>query len=169
MITNVAAEENPDMDKYIKIRTWEERVRSNVGAWGAADVREHGTPHGSEIMSAAEAKAVWLDRELAALHQLLHDQRPAQGLSGRYWSTPSGRWEDDELHRGRAGGDRAEHLGRAGGDRAEQLGRAGGDRAEQLGRAGGDRTEQFGRVSSDRGYQQHGRDQAGGVQGRLKM
>ena len=130
------------------------------------------------VMSAAQAKAVWLERELASLQQLLKDQCPANGFSGQYWSRPAGRWGGGTLHYGNAGGDRAgrasgdrafEQLGRECGDRAfAQLGRECGDRAgEQLGRTGGDRAfVQLGRTGGDQVFDQLDRDRAFGQQGR---
>ena len=116
-----------------------------------------------DVMTAAQAKAVWLERELASLQQVLNRECSSQTLRGEYWSNPSKRWKVDALHPegnhddGRARGDRA-YIGnvevgdgRARGDRAGigsfevGDGRARGDRADAGnfevgdGRARGDR------------------------------
>ena len=116
-----------------------------------------------DVMTAAQAKAVWLERELASLQQVLNRECRSQAFGGEYWSVPTKRWDDktlqpDEDHGdGRARGDRAGigsfevGDGRARGDRAGigsfevGDGRARGDRAGIVdfeagdGRARGDR------------------------------
>ena len=116
----------------------------------------------TDVMSAAQAKAVWLERELASLQQLLHDQHSSQGMGGSYWTKPVGRWSGEVLHHGRDCGDRASlHQGQGCGDRASlQHGRDCGDRASlQHGRDCGDRASLHqGQGCGDRASLQHGRD-----------
>ena len=116
----------------------------------------------TDVMSAAQAKAVWLERELASLQQLLHDQHSSQGMGGSYWTKPVGRWSGEVLHHGRDCGDRASlHHGQDCGDRASlHHGQGCGDRASlQHGRDCGDRASlQHGRDCGDRASLQHGRD-----------
>ena len=115
---------------------------------GGGMYSRHGHQEGEEdVMTAAQAKAVWLERELASLQQVLNRECSSQTLRGEYWSTPTKRWNVDALHPegnhddGRARGDRA-YIGnvevgdgRARGDRAGigsfevGDGRARGDRA----------------------------------------
>ena len=132
-LRNVEAGLVPDREYGIKIMgLW-----GSVGSLRADDGMVQDGHQEQGVMSAAQAKAVWLERELASLQQLLKDRCPANGFSGQYWSRPAGRWGGGTLQYGNAGGDRAsERHGRASGDRAfEQLGRECSDRAfEQVGR-----------------------------------
>ena len=91
----------------------------------------HGHQEGKEdVMTAAQAKAVWLERELASLQQVLNRECSSQVLRGEYWSAPTKRWNEEALYPegdhgdGRARGDRAGIGSFAVGD-----GRARGDRA----------------------------------------
>ena len=62
----------------------------------------HGVPH-QDVMSAAQARAAWLERELKSLKEVLETDARTNGIQqSKYWSDPVWRWDQEEH-----GGDRA--------------------------------------------------------------
>ena len=113
-----------------------------------------GLPHqDSEVRTPAEARELWLQREVEQLQQALEREKKKSGPSwGAYWDQPVHRYaRDPDLERARhelQEGDRAQHLhhGGCGHDRAQHLhhGGCGHGRAfQQAGALGGDRAQQW--------------------------
>ena len=141
-------------------------------------VPRHELPQGHEgLMSAAQAKAAWLERELASLQKVLNKECSSRGLSGNYWKASAGRWNDGVLHRDheedearRAHGDRAQQVPVCHQDRAEHGEDLSGDRAQHDKVFGGIRAQQdkvLGDTRAEHGgvchqvRAQHGGDQGG--------
>ena len=88
-------------------------------------------PH-QEVMSAAEARAAWLEREIVSLKQTIEEEAKGNAFQrSEYWSKPI--WKEEQEDRE---GDRAQqfHPGGQGYSRAQQLhpGNLGDSRAQQL-------------------------------------
>ena len=112
----------------------------------------HELPQGHEgVMSAAQAKAAWLERELASLQKVLRTECSSRGLDSDYWSSSAGRWKDGVLYRDHE--DRNE-VGRAHGDRVQQSPDCQQDRAEH-GKVLGDNRAQQDKVFGN-GRAEHG-------------
>ena len=127
----------------------------------------HGFPDpegGNGSLTAAEARAYWLEKEVSAMREALADMQKSN-LKSAYWAnvlngaarnarSPQG--DGDVLGCDRAGvhgiqgGDRAGSHGVHGGDRAGIHGVYGGDRASTHGLCEGDRASTHGLVGGDR-------------------
>lgn len=122
----------------------------------------HELPQGHEgVMSAAQAKAAWLERELASLQKALRTECSSRGLDSDYWSSSAGRWKDGVLYRdhedrnevGRAHGDRVQQAPDCQQDRAEHGKVLGDNRAQQDNVCGGNRAQQDNVCGSGRAQQ----------------
>ena len=127
----------------------------------------HGFPDpegGNGSLTAAEARAYWLEKEVSAMREALADMQKSN-LKSAYWAnvlngaarnarSPQGDGDvlggDRAVAHGVHGGDRAGVHGIQGGDRAGSHGVHGGDRAGIHGVYGGDRASTHGLCEGDR-------------------
>ena len=62
----------------------------------------HGVPH-QDVMSAAQARAAWLERELKSLKEVLETDARNKGIQqSGYWSNPVWRWDQEDRGSDRA-------------------------------------------------------------------
>ena len=81
---------------------------SRHGQGGCAGLHEggiqsrHGVPH-QDVMSAAQARAAWLERELKSLKEVLETDARNNGMQqSGYWSNPVWRWDQEDRGSDRA-------------------------------------------------------------------
>ena len=81
---------------------------SRHGQGGYAGLHEggiqsrHGVPH-QDVMSAAQARAAWLERELKSLKEVLETDARNNGMQqSGYWSNPVWRWDQEDRESDRA-------------------------------------------------------------------
>ena len=108
-------------------------------------------PQGHDgVMSAAQAKATWLERELASLQKVLNQECSNKHFENEYWAASAGSWKDGVLYQDRAGRDRAQQVQECQRDRAQQVQECQRDRAEQVPECHRDRAQQVPECHHDR-------------------